>query len=262
MSRYSSKITYPRYFPRLDSATYQLTGSAPYIGSGLILIENYISGERTEPTLILFCNKRYRIYDNLDAKFENIHELKNSRHPLAQTIIEKILVESRGYINFTNTHQISNKISNQDIFINIPIPNTNDYFRQYFINIQTEKSFIDDYMQHIKIRDMHMSPDVSNNLFFSDNDDQLNNVDQNNNIDLFETNGIARVYLSDLLKGGVPGINGHMIIPDVNGQKIKIQEKAREIIKIAMNAGIINNIFISKPYVLNNNININNNNNI
>jgi hypothetical protein len=142
-----------------------------YGGAGIILVEKY----NNKPAIILFksTRKSKEVYEGLGGRIDD--EQLIHINPLLTTAIREAFEESRGLINIDPYN--SNKTFNNYIDIS-GINNSKKHYRSYFVGVESNTIFIDDY---------------NHNKKKLDNNKQIKNT-------MKETNGISRFYIKDLIK--------------------------------------------------------------
>lgn len=175
-----------------------------YFGAGVIFVENYFNGIRSEPAVILFRGLgKTKLYQDLGGHIDTTELQKND--PLIYTAIRESQEESRNCFKLNPKHMTKQK------YIDIP------GFRCYFIGI-------------------------SQNLFHSANYRNNKRIIDSLNIDPVwkETDDVQRFYISDLIKCGIKNTYSRLVCKDAGkGKKRFVMSRTVFLLKKAIETELL-----------------------
>jgi len=182
-------------------------------GAGAILIENYKNKNgRRDAAVILFRNKHTTNYADPGGIRENIRNT-NRREDLKNTASRELMEESGNFFRIS-----------QNTFDNNCAVRHGQYVG-FFLQVSSKKG----------ISSKHYYDNINRNNI---NNNAYNNI--HNMHSWRETDGITRVYITDLINGNINNIRGNMKINDANGNQITISGRTKALIRNALQSNLIN----------------------
>jgi len=190
-----------------------------YGGAGIFLIENmYTKGNKPyESAVILFKNKRSKEYEDIGGSCNPEDDMKqDGTVDLTKTAMRESREESAGYIFFKSQGELNRKISKMDQFVDGLHKISKSYYRGFFVGIKEGQFNGQKFMDNLKIM-----------------------KDENYHKTWKEMEDVQRFYISDLIKYGILHKQKDVQCPDGKGEMRKISNRARIIIRMAIESGLI-----------------------